>query len=71
MAQIAKHRTMDAVHSDLQKATLSVGAAGRTPGQLQGRSRSGHRSKEAVPQRGVMLSRKLINQHRFVYKSVL
>lgn len=55
MAQDPQHSAMDALLSNVQEAALSVGAAGRSPGQLQGGSRAGDRAEEAVPQGGGVL----------------
>lgn len=50
---------MDAILSDVQEAALSVGAAGRPSGQLQGGTRSGNGSEEDVPEGGALLSSRL------------
>jgi len=46
---------VDALLPDVQEAAISMGPAGRTSGQLQGGSRTGHRAQEVMPQgRGVL-----------------
>lgn len=62
MAEAPEHSAVDAVLPDVQEATVPMGAARRTPGQLQGRPRPGHHSEEAQSARGKMFQGKIENR---------
>lgn len=56
MAQAPQHRAVDAVLPDVQEAAVPVGAAGRAPGQLQGRAGPGHHTEETQLAGGAVFS---------------
>lgn len=65
MEKITKYRAMDTILSDVQETTLSMGAIGRSSRQFQSWSRSRHRLKETVPQRGALLSCKIETRKKY------
>lgn len=54
MEEATKYRPVDALLSNLQETTLSLGAASWTSGEFQGRARPGNNSEEIVFERGKM-----------------
>lgn len=56
MAEAPQHCPVDAVLPNLQEAEIPLGPARWSPGQLQGRTRPGDHTEEAVSSGGEMLS---------------